>query len=288
MNNTKIIGLIIAWGAADWIRPCIKQALEYCDEVLAVIAAFNPVLEKFADSTYDICKEYHDLKLLDFKPARQYGIQADCDMHNYMLENSSLFAIGNWIWILDVDEFYFDQTYKKIRSMIKEGKENRIGIKAKIFYINMQYYLKNTTYWRLFKICDIKDRFKPTQRWPRGQSNDYVFSKEDEMFHYSLLTNMDIRLAWWKIHHPNTTHPDKRGWLNEIYLNYDLENEDYWIEKNLKLSGLRLPSFCKAWKGDEKGRLFKYNDKHPKFIEETELPKIKDFRKFYNNQEVRC
>lgn len=285
MKEPKIMGFIIAWAAEDWIRPAIKQALEYCDEVLVAIVAFNPELNKFADSTYNICKEYRDIKLLDFKPTNQYASQVKSETLNFMLKNSALHIVGNWIWILDVDEFYFEQTHKKIRQIINEKRHLRIGIKAKIFYVNMQHYLRNSTYWRLFKISDMKDRFKATQHWPREHVSDYLFSKEDIMFHYSLLTNTDIRLAWWKANLPNITHAGRRGWLNDIYLNYDLENEDYWIGRNLKVSGLKSPSFYKGWRGDENGRLLRYDDKHPKFIEETELPKIKDFRIFYDRKE---
>jgi hypothetical protein len=30
----KIIGMLTAWCAADFIKPALQQAVEYCDEVL--------------------------------------------------------------------------------------------------------------------------------------------------------------------------------------------------------------------------------------------------------------
>ena len=71
-------------------------------------------------------------------------------------------------------------------------------------------------------------------------------------------------------------------WLNEIYQNFDLENEDLWLQNNLKLSGSRshMPTL-NAFHGDENNYLYRYDGKHPSFIEETGLPKIHDFRKFY-------
>jgi len=286
-DNNKIIGIVKAWGAEDWIRPAIKQALEYCDEVAVIVAPFHHTLEKFADSTYDICKEYRDIRLIDFKPSEQYVSSATAETLNHMLETSPLHAIGNWIWILDSDEFYTEAAYKEIKSAIASDQYNSIGARTKVFLINMQRYLKTVDfwhYWRLIKIEDMGYRFKPAQNWSQKLERPHLLSKENEMFHYSLLTNMAVRLAWWRIESaPDDTHPRKIKWLKEIYLKYDLEDEDYWLIENLKLNGIKSPWITVGWMPDKNGRLLKYEGRHPEFIEETELPKISDFREHYKN-----
>lgn len=285
-EKNKIIGIIKAWGAEDWIRPAIRQALEYCDDVAVIVAPFHHTLERFADSTYDICKEYQDIRLIDFKPSKQYVGDATAEVLNHMLETSPLHAVGNWIWILDSDEFYAEGAYKEIKSAIASNQYNWIGARTKVFLINMQHYLKTVDfwhYWRLIKIEDTGYRFKPAQNWSQKLSHPHLLSGKNEMFHYSLLTNMDIRRAWWRIElAPGPTHPRKINWLDEIYLKYDLENEDYWVNENLKLNGIKSPWPIVGWLPDEEGRLLKYEGRHPKFIEETNLTKIKDFRKCYN------
>jgi len=287
-DNNKIIGLVKAWGAEDWIRPAINQALEYCDEVAVVVAPFHHTLEKFADSTYDICKEYRDIRLIDFKTSKQYIGPATAETLNHMLQTSPLHAVGNWIWILDSDEFYTESAYREIKSAIASDQYNWIGARTKNFLINMKHYLKTVGwchYWRLIKIEDMGYRFKPAQNWSQKLERPHLLSKGNEMFHYSMLTNTDVRLAWWKIESdPLPTHPRKRRWLEEIYLKYDLENEDCWVIKNLKLNGIKSPWVTVGWTPDENGKLFKYEGRHPKFIEETDLPKVRDFREHYKSK----
>lgn len=285
-EKNKIIGIVKAWGAEDWIRPAVRQALEYCDDVAVIVAPFHHTLDKFSDSTYDICREYRDIRLIDFKPSKQYVSDATAEVLNHMLQTSPLHAVGNWIWNLDSDEFYAERAYKEIKSAIDSDQYNSIGARTKVFLINMQHYLKTVDfwhYWRLIKIEDMGYRFKPAQNWSQKLERPHLLSEANEMFHYSLLTNTDVRAAWWRIESaPNITNPRKIRWLKEIYLKYDLENEDYWVNENLKLNGIKSPWVVAGWLPDEEGRLLKYEGQHPKFIEETNLTKIKDFRKCYN------
>jgi len=288
MSDNKIIGIIKAWGAEDWIRPAINQALECCDEVAVVVAPFHHTLEKFADSTYDICRDYRDIRLIDFKTSKRYVGPATAETLNHMLQTSALHAVGNWIWVLDVDEFYTESAYREIKLAIASGRYNWIGARTKVFLINMQHYLETADlwhYWRLIKIGDVGYRFKPAQNWSQKLGRPYLLSRGNEMFHYSMLTNMDVRRAWWKIESdPQPTHPRKINWLEKIYLKYDLENEDYWVNENLKLNGIKSPWVVAGWTPDKNGRLFKYEGKHPRFIEQTELPKVRDFREHYKSR----
>lgn len=287
-DNNKIIGLVRAWAVEDWIRPAIRQALEYCDDVAVIVAPFHHKLKKFADATYDICKEYRDIRLIDFKTSEQYVGPAMAEALNRMLQTSPLHAVGNWIWILDSDEFYTERTYKEIKSTIASDQYNWIGARTKVFLINMQRYLETVDpwhYWRLIKIEDTGYRFKPYQNWSHKLERPYLLPKGNEMFHYSMLTNTDVRLAWWRIESaPGITNQRKIRWLNEIYIKYDIENEDYWVIENLKLNGIKSPWLSVGWAPDENGNLLKYEGRHPKFIESAELPKIEDFREYYKSR----
>ena len=277
----KIIGLLTAWGAKGWIRPAIKQALEYCDEVIIVIAAYNSQLKKFEDNTYDICKEYPDARLLGYETLRETVSKGRCEVLNYMLGNSNLHSPGNWIWLLDVDEFYTEASYEKIKSIIESNKYDKIEVEAKIFFINMQHYLKGS-YSRLIKIENIQDKFKPTNNWSREAKNKYILSGRNEMFHYCMLTDIRMHHTQWKTEYPGRTQPHKVRWASELYPKYNLKNEGYWVKKNLKMFGVKSPWCNNGFVPNKNGGLFKYRGEHPRFIEEVKLPEVKDFRKWYN------
>lgn len=279
----KIIGLITAWGVEDWIRPAVRQALEYCDEVLAVVSPFAPQLRRFEDRTYDICKEYGGLKLLDYESKETFIRSAIADVLNHMLKNSDLHQVGNWIWILDSDEFYTESTAKEIIAATRDNAGyDKVVMESRFFMINMQHYL-NEAGDRMFRIMDLDDKFVPTCRWSRTPRAPYTVRRANGLFHYSMLTNTERHRERWLLRYRDTPAVGIKmaEWLEKIYFNYDLENEDYWIEENLKLSGIKSSWVNKGFTSDENGKLFKYSGRHPKYIEEAGLPKIKDFRKRY-------
>jgi len=280
VKKPKIIGLVTAWGAENWIRPAIKQALEYCDEVTITVAAHSPQLKEVEDNTYEICKEYSSIRLIDYETSKMTVNKGRCEILNYMLRNSKLHSPGNWIWMLDVDEYYTEQGYKEIKSIIENGEHDKIRVEEKFFFINMRYYLE-ASHNRLARIETMQDRFKPTDKWSRKARNEYVLSRKNGMFHYSLLADTRVHRIRWKTEYPGTAQPHKVKWLDEIYPNYEIEREDYWNGQNLKMFGIKSPLFNKGAMPDENGRLFRYDGKHPKFIEELGFPEIEDFRKWY-------
>ena len=118
MKDSKLVGLIIAWGQEEWVRPAIEQALEYCDEVMAVSIPIISEFKEFEDNTYNIFKEYSDVKLLDIQKTWPTINKAGANVLNYMLQNSKLFLPGNWVWKLSVDEFYPESIYEEIKSIV--------------------------------------------------------------------------------------------------------------------------------------------------------------------------
>jgi len=284
MKEPKLIGLMTAWGQEKWIRPAIKQALGYCDEVMTVSIPITLEFKELEDNTYNIFKEYPDVRLLDIQKTWPTINEAGANILNYMLQNSKLFLPGNWVWKLDVDEFYPESTYEEIKSIVKEGKYDIIRMAEKYFFINMQHYLKAERT-RLMRVESMKDKFYPTSYWSRRDGKIHKISRETGMFHYSLLQNPKAIRLMWSVEYPGSKlrgGPHAIRWLDEIYAKYDLENEDYWNKKNFEMSGLKTPGWAAEFTADEDGRLFRYGGKHPKFVEEAGLTKIGDFRKFYN------
>ena len=58
----KIIGVLVAWAAEDWIEYCIKQITEIVDELLILIIPFNKYFKKLEDKTLEKAKKYVDNK----------------------------------------------------------------------------------------------------------------------------------------------------------------------------------------------------------------------------------
>jgi len=278
-NDPKLIGLMTGWGCRDWIHPALDQALEYCDEVLVCISPHSESMVSFEDDSYRIAKKREGIKVVENNEMSHHSV-IKAKILNKMLMESENFEVGNWIWILDIDEFYTANSYNNIRKIIKDIGCDQIDIISKFFLINMRHHLISE-HDRLFRINDKSNRFIPTQKWS-GTRKVFKFKPEAiNMFHYSMLTNSHIRMQFWKTEYPGMEQNEKVRWLDEIYRHYDLKDEDTWLEKNRKLCGVRTPWIKEGFEPNEDGKLFYYRGKHPKFIERLPLINVEDFRKYY-------
>lgn len=294
--TAKIIGLVTAWGTEDWIIPCLKQAIDFCDEVLVCIAPHSPEMVKFADATFIIADEFIKnnsgikniaLPIKWWDSELKYHTESKAKILNYMLSESSNFAVGNWIWVFDVDEFFNPVTNKMIHNIIDDRSMNHIGqmiFEEKYFYIDMKHYMKGE-HNRLFKITENNItglKFVPTQRW-RTPTECYVVKIPEKlgMFHYSMLQNPWAKEEFWKTEYKDKTQDNKVNWLNKIYRNYDLKDEERWLEENKKLFGIKSPWFSGDFVSNIDGKLFVYDKPHPDVIEEAYLTTEGDFRVKY-------
>lgn len=281
-KEPKLIGLLPIWGCEKWVKPVIEQALEYCDEVIVVVTSFTPEGEEFEDNSYSIVKEYPDVMLLDVKKCWPTVSEGVAGVLNHMLKHSKLFVPGNWVWLIDNDNFYSRFSYERIRLIMKGGEYDKITFEEKYFFINMQHYLKGIHPDRLRRIESREEKFIPTCRWSRRGGKVYTIPRRIGVFHYSLLRNMRMMRKMWLTEYAGGRQRGRDHavrWLDEIYTNYDLENEDYWNKKSFEVTGYKNPSWSRAVEPDRKGRLYRYNGEHPRVIEESGFTKIKDFRR---------
>lgn len=284
MNNPKIIGIIVAWACELWVGPTIKQALANCDEVFVCIEPHAAIMQQFEDSTLEIAQKYKDqVSFIKLKKGMEFSnhFNAKATILNTALKSSKFFEVGNWIFILDVDEFYNEGCFQMLKNSVLNRNIDIVNFKSKYFYIDTKHYLIGEDT-RLFRITNTEtDHFVPTQVWSKRDATGIVMPIEVGMFHYSALLNLNAKEAFWRSEYPGKTQDNKVTWLNEIYRNYDLNSEETWITKNEELFGIRSPWFSDSLKPDKDGKLFRYDGQHPTVIEEVGLTKINDFRKLY-------
>lgn len=287
MQTPKIIGLVTGWGSEIWMKPAIEQALYLCDEVIVGVGAWSEYMDEFEDGTLDVCAEYKDYENVTVVPytIRESKVNfAVAASLNAMLTYSKLYEPGNWIWLLDCDEFYHKRTKTLINEMIATGMFNRIDFQTRFFLIDLYHYVKGK-YVRMWKIEDINmdlyKRFNPTHHWTQ---NPYVgeVPLKDGMFHYSMLKNPHAMVRKWEHEYQGNKQDHKINYANKIYKNYDLADEEYWTTMNLDVSGIKHPWFTDSMEAKKDGHLFEYKDKLPEYVAESKLIEVKDFRKLYN------
>jgi hypothetical protein len=289
----KIIGLMTAWGTEEWIEAAMKQAVTYCDEVLCWVAPHTKEMDKYEDATYQIAKSFDDGKNIrvfnDLPDSRLCHALVKADILNAMLDVSRNYEEGNWVWTLDVDEFYPSDTVVQIFRAIQDEKVERIQMVEKFFYINGKHYLVGD-HFRLFKIqqCNLarKRRFFPTQNWLYPNNVVYTIPIYG-MFHYSMLLDPWAKIDFWKTQYTNEEAKRRvlekhLTWIHKIYPFYDLEDEHLWLKKNFELFGIYSPWFNANIKPAEDGRLYVFNEQHPKFVRDLDILAIDDIREKFN------
>ncbi len=277
----KIIGLLTAWAAEDWIEYSIKQALTLVDELILSIGPFDNYLEEIKDNTLKIAQKYSNHRKVKIvktvhSPFNTLN-QNKCVNLNRMLKVSENIEVGNIIWILDVDEFYSNEAIKEVLDFINNKDFDSIRVVSRFFAINFNYYIK-ISHERIFKIKNKNCYFTPTQRFHPTPIKKALLLEKNPMFHYSMLTGNQKQIQW-------LVHNSYKAliWFRKIYNHYDPNNEDFWMKKNLEVTGHYGFWIRSAESREEKNNhgLFKYNGKHPEIIENSHLRNINDFRKYF-------
>jgi hypothetical protein len=277
----KIVGLIVSWGNEKWLDLVIKQALYACDEVILSIGAHSKAMEKYEDGSLELAKSYGDrVKIV---PVVNKGNHSDTKAAtmNLMLNVSDNYKAGNWVWLLDDDEFWFKEDIDKMKEAVVKDEYNYIFTMERFFYINTKNYLEvDSGRGRLWKIENGTHSFKPTNNWTGPR--DRVLNMGVYMYHYSLLMNPYAKMDFWGTEYSHGQN-HKVQWMKETYMNYDFNNQDVWLEGCKDKFGKRsaFPMGHPNFHGDDNGHLFKYYGKHPELIEEAGLTNIIDFRKEY-------
>ena len=266
------------WGAETFCEPVIQQNLEFCDEIVLMVGHHHSAMAKWNDKSLEICQKYSDrydnVTLVEAptcvnEPYNKWRAKT----LNILLQKSSIFEIGNWIFLIDVDEFMFKKDLDYIRTQITKNYDT-IWIYDKFFFLNMKHYTGGCGNYRLWKIKNpARDKFTPTNRWIDGPKtahyvpapNVLMIPEENGIFHYSLLCDPYQKLDYWATEYPHQ-QDYKTEWMKNKYLKATLKNIEELTENSVPRAGK-----CQYHIGN-----------HPEFIEKFELNKIEDFRTLYH------
>lgn len=286
-ESTKIIGVVVAWGAKHWIRPCLDQALKFCDEVLLTVCPITKAMEKFEDETFNIAYEEYGKhrisKRLKIIPGFQgpTHIQTKAPLINHMLSKSEHYKKGNWVFLFDVDEYYLEADLLEILyEIIDEDNYDHVVTNEAYFMVNMQNYYKTDNV-RMWKITKQGDCFVPTQRWTGTQEEPFVLPRQMGKFHFSNLCNPYAKKEFWRTEYPHD-QGHKVRWIDDIYLKMNIKDQSHWIKKNKEIYGKKTLFMNSDFETNLKGVTFKYNGPWPECITKYGLHTIKDFRVLYD------
>lgn len=189
----KIIGLMITWNNLEFFKCALKQALNFCDQVLLMEGCSSKHYPKHStDGTYEYIKNLKanpKLKIIDFDVSRKERYDKIQYAMRQKLLNHSNWNPGDWVTAWDDDMFFFEDDLPKIKEELIKAKNDTIAFMERRFVYNFKFNTIGKGRWffhRLTKGCFYKPLM--TLCYKHGQPYiDRFWINNIYFFHYNYM-----------------------------------------------------------------------------------------------------
>lgn len=143
----KILGLVLTWNNFEFFKCALKQALDFCDEVVLIEGCHSRNYPRHStDGTVEYLKSFSHSKLKILEPDweeltkkhREYW-KIQCAIFNLAIKSFSIWNHGAWIMGWPDDQFYFDKDLKKIRNILEKTDSDRVWFSCRKFIYNFRF-----------------------------------------------------------------------------------------------------------------------------------------------------
>jgi len=234
------------YNEVDFVEYAIKSCLPYVDNLVIVEGAYQEVIKlgkspRSEDGTIKIIEKYLDDTKVHFIQANG---QTDKDQRNIGLEKIKELK-SDWLLIIDGDE-YASYNFQMVRNYcnLMERESKKVCYFQSLTFVNSCDFFCFQKFPRLFKI-ELGCKFV---------NDNYMKYEKLPLFGNHIIENMNIKYHHYSFLKGREKFEQKRNW---------------WINRGFG------KDFDYGWKMDENGiisdkkhRIFKYQGKHPKLIEE--------------------
>ncbi|MHA2219841.1 MAG: glycosyltransferase, partial [Candidatus Hodarchaeales archaeon] len=139
----SVTALLIAYNSMPFIEYTINMVSKFADRIIVVEGAISKVVEITGSaSSNDGTLEYlvdlwkhHKIELLILK-------ENECWENKMAMQNAGLKIVNtDYLWLVDVDEFYLDNDILRIMTILKEEKPDLINFHALNFFKGKDYII---------------------------------------------------------------------------------------------------------------------------------------------------
>jgi len=283
----KIIGRILTWNNFEFFKYVLKQALDFCDEVVLVEGCHSRNYPRHStDGTVEYLKSFHHPKLKILEPDWdeltkkhwQYWM-IQCALSNLTIKSFDLWNHDGWIMGWPDDQFYFDEDLKKIRNALKITTGDRVWFTGRRFIYNFRFNIleqahKHATmkisritpgcfYTPIHHLC-----YKDGRRYNQVNNGERI--SDISMFHYSNVKKVERMEARYRMTE-ETPNRYRLGadwfekWMSVNWIN----DEDIFKYRDILASILN----------SESEDINIYRGKHPEILDDHPWRNIDDVRK---------
>lgn len=267
----KIIGLMLTWNNLEFFRCAVKQALDFCDELILVEGCHSiQYPQRSDDGTVEFAKSligHPKLRIVDFTRGGRYDRTQRAIRYSYPRQ-SSYYRPGNWVFHWDDDIFFFDDDLRKIRQAMENADRDSLSIDTRHFFYNFRFNIRqNDTGWafRIKEGAYLKG--VSAHYYKDGRPYDH-FQLEDSItaFHYGYVKRPERMRARWALSVEKGTEASVNRFEKWMSVSWE-KDED--IQKS-------DDTLANIFAG---GKLNVYNGKHPEVLDEHPWRYINDVRR---------
>jgi len=191
----KIIGLMLTWNNLEFFRCAVKQALEFCDELILVEGANSIKYPKCSnDGTAEFIqtiKAHPKLRIMDFTRGKRYDY-LQRDIRREYPKQSRYYKPGNWVFQWDDDLLFMNDDLRKLRKMMQCCKKDSLNFMCRWFSYNFRFNVFTRMGPVCYRITDgLTLRGVLVAYYKDGRSYSVSYPNSIVAFHYSFVKKMD-------------------------------------------------------------------------------------------------
>ena len=265
----KIIGLMLTWNNFEFFRCALKQALDFCDEVLLIEGCHSSSYPKYStDGTCEHIRSIKHPKLKVFNVGHRFDRY---DKNQRVLreeipKRSQYWKPGNWLFYLDDDLFFSEQDLVKIKNAIQTTRIPSFTFRVRYFFYNFRFNQLQRGGNFGYKILDdfeLRGISYPCYR--DGRKFDKFHMNDVTGFHYSYVKKPERMKARWAMSVEKGTKSSASLFDKWMGIKWD-KDEDIFQQKE-KLYEIR-----------PEGELNIYTGEHPSVLDDHPWRNINDVR----------
>lgn len=182
--------LLLCWEAEDFLDACIADAVGNVDELVIIEGRYQPGPERRStDRTLDILRNWKDCPKIKMVINDDDSVVGQ-DGHRNLFFDISDAKQGDYMLVLDFDEFYSADDWKEIRRIEQEKDGVAWQFDHRVFLNNFDHYVEMT----MPRLVQIQDgcKFLPNGNFVVNEYGDtfpYVEHPSVKIFHYSYVTS---------------------------------------------------------------------------------------------------
>jgi hypothetical protein len=229
-----------------FIKPCLESVEKFAHEIIVVEGCVEGFCDKrlSIDGTTAFLDSINGDKIKVIRK-KQGFYKSKMEMQNEALKIVS----GNYVWLLDCDEFYLDEDIEKTFWMINEFNPQKIGFRIKNFFKGCRYiidsleeygpfYYSNYA-WRIFKFQKglkfishrpptLNSVFDNVILYPNVMKKRFGI----EMFHFGYIYDEQVLSKISFYENKLSNHVGMRNWFENFFKKWSIKNR-----KNIERKG---------------------------------------------------